>query len=389
MKKEVSKDDILRAIKRALGTWVARPVTFCETPFVAGAGFPSVVGEEFVGLCWDETSVDGALSQTCENVREALSHVVGSVVLDPKSSFSKRHSKDDRPFIETFYRTLASRAFQRLSNTTGSSAKGRAGSHPEDVAITSRFQYEYAEELLEVLIANYNGTPHSGISFRTPLEYAKFLYENTPIEFRKADQTQVQSFFSVRKRCRVRGGAASGRMSFVEFAYALYSNELLQSRQDLVGKDIWVISHLEDDARVALASTLDGASLGVLRAAPPWHLSPHSLMVRTSIMQTKAKLRFLLIGGGDAIEQFLDYVESQPKGKLPVHPAYLEARRILGAAARQPIGDTLLDSALEKIAALDQLGAETGRPMQGRSLGTSPVGSDANPQPPRRIAAGK
>ncbi|GAB7549956.1 hypothetical protein [Cupriavidus sp. 8B] len=345
IRREVSSDDVLRAIKRALGRWSPRPVSFSDTPYLPDAGLLAAAGEDFVGLCWDETSVDGALAETCQHVRDALRDAVGSALLDPKTSFSKRRSKDDRPFIEAFFRNLAGQGFQRLSSTTGAKPHDRKGKEPEAVALASRFQYEYAEELLDVLIANYNATPHRGIANRTPLAYARFLAQHGERNPRHADPAVVQALFSVRKRCRVRGGAEVGRAPFVEFYYSRYTNEVLHNRQDLVGAEIWVTCHQEDDCRIALASTLDGMSLGVLRAAPPWNLSPHSLAVRAAVCQACARGQFTIPAGADAIEVFLRYVESQTNHRLPVHPAYLEARRILAAAANSSIGATMFDAA--------------------------------------------
>lgn len=346
--KEVSANDVLRAIKRSLVKWVPRPVSFSEHPYRPGAGLLSSLGEDFVGLCWEETSVDGALAETCKSVATALRDAVGSVLLTPDNSFSKRRSLDDRPFIEAFFRNIAGKGFQRLSNTTGGKASERKERNPEAVALTSRFQYEYAEEILDVLIANYNATPHSGIGKRTPLAYAKFLYECGQTSIRHADPSTVESLLSVRKLCRVCGGAKVGRSVYVDFFYARYTNELLQNRQDLVGSSIWVINHKEDDARVVLASSKDGMPLGVLRAGSPWHISPHSLTLRKAIYQAQAHGKFHVTASADAIESFLTYVESQPQKKLPIHPAYLEARRILSAASNQFVGETILQAARQR-----------------------------------------
>jgi hypothetical protein len=346
--KEVSSDDVLRCIKSALTKWQPQSITFSKEPYREGAGLLSSLGEEFVGLCWDETSVDGALAETCERVKGALKDAVGSVLLTPDNSFAKRRSLDDRPFIEAFFRNLAGKGFQRLSNTTGAKAEQKKGRDPEGIAVTSRFQYEYAEELLDVLIANYNATPHRGIGNRTPLAYAKFLFQNGQREWRRSDAVAVESLLSVRKLCRVRGGAKVGRGVYVECEYARYTNEILQNRQDLVGELIWVIHHKENDARIALASTQEGTSLGVLRAAPPWHILPHSLSMRRAIMQAQSIGKFHIPPGGDAIATFINYVESQPRNKLPVHPTYLAARRILAQAADQFVSDALLQAAQER-----------------------------------------
>lgn len=345
IRKEVSSDDVLRAIKSGLSRWIARDLSFSDVAYKLNAGLMSSIGDDFVGLCWNETSVDGALAETCKVVKDTLKNAVGSALLEPSNSFSKRRSKDDRPFIEVYFKNLASKGFQRLSNTTGAKSQDRKGRDPDAVALTSRFQYEYAEELLDVLIANYNVTEHGGISGRKPLEYAKFLMCNSDFQPRYADTNLVESFFSQRKRCRVRGGAETGRAPFVEFVYARYTNEILQNRQDLVGSEIWIINHKENDARIVLASTLNGTPLGVLRAAPPWNTSPHSLSVRKAISQAAASGKFSLQAGGDGIECFINYVESNSNNKLPVYPAYIEARRILIISAEQLVGESMLASA--------------------------------------------
>ncbi|MFT0175144.1 hypothetical protein ACLKMY_40975, partial [Paraburkholderia mimosarum] len=265
---------------------------------------------------------------------------------------------------------------------------------PEEVALASRFQYEYAEELLDVLVANYNATPHSGIGNRTPLAYAKFLYQHSPQTLRRADPAVVDALLSIRKRCIVRGGSQTGRAPFVEFYYGRYTNEVLHNRHDLVGSEIWVVCHKEDDCRVALASTLDGMSLGVLRAAPPWNISPHSLSVRAAIRQACSRGQFTIPAGGDAIEVFMRYVESHAHHRLPVHPAYLEARRILCAAADPSLGAAMLDAAKAR-AQQAASGASGDDSTSGRGT-RSPVrhGAAAQPKPaapgatlpPRRMA---
>ncbi|ARP86653.1 hypothetical protein [Bordetella genomosp. 9] len=392
LRREVSVDDVLRAIKRALGRWPPRPVSYCKTAYLPGAGLLSSAGEEFVGLCWDETSVDGALAETCATVRTLLRDAVGSALLEPKTAFSKRRSKDDRPFIEAFFRRSAGGGLQRLSNTTGANTTQRKGRQPEEIAVTSRFQYEYAEELLDVVIANYNCTGHKGIGYRTPLAYAKFLYEKSNQRFRRVDADAVESYFSVRRRCAVRGGARTGRMPFVEFYYARYTNETLQNRQDLVGSDIWVICHKEDDCRVVRAATLDGLSLGVLRAAPPWNASPHSLSVRTAICKANARGQFDIPAGSDAIAAFMQYVERQPNKRLPVHPAYLEARRILACAENPFIGDAMLEKAMASRTnggLKHETHRKPARASGGEGAAAARMGTMTSPLPARRMAKSK
>lgn len=348
MGREVPKEDILRAIKCALTRWVARPVTFSDTPLVEGAGLPSVLGDRFVGLCWEETSVDGALAETCRSVKEQLALVVGSQLLEPKNSFSIRRSLDDRPFIETFFRTLGNRGLQRMSNSTGPSPKGRRVADPDAVAIVSEFQYEYLEELLQSLICNYNATPHSSLGYRSPLQMLQYLADRGTLPHRKADPDLVQGLLAYRKLCTVHGGAAEGRGSFVNFGNGRYGGPAIRSREDLVSQKVWVINHLEDDARVARCTTTSGELVGILRAAPPWDKLPHSLAVRRHIKALETSKRIANLGA-DAIRTFMNFVETQPNKKLPIHPTYLEIRRILAQQAQSFEGDRAAERAIRAL----------------------------------------
>lgn len=349
--REVSKFDVLRAIKRALTPWKPRKLFFSEDGYREGAGLPSVLGEKYIGLCWDETSVDGALAETCPHVRTILKDVVGSELIEPSSGFSSRRSMDDRPNIEVFFKKLASGGFHRINNTTGGKPKAKHGRAPEKIAVAGQFQVEYAEELLDLMIANYNAKRIGCLSDRSPLEYLAFLANRPGMELRYADQGEVQDILSYRKRCPVKGGLANSRRPYVHFENGRYCGDVLDQRYDLVGQDIWLVNHLEDDARVALASTMNGASLGVLRAAPPWHKLPHSLAVRKAICACIRRGLFTVDPDADAVETFLDFVEEHD-GVLPIHPAYLEARRILTQAAESEIGESVLEAALarEKVA---------------------------------------
>jgi hypothetical protein len=326
---EVNKDDVLRAIKHALSSWSQRSISFSNHAYLDEAALPSGHHDRYVGLCWDETSVDGALAETCATVKDKLKDVVGSTVMDPSHGFAQRRSKDDRPFIESFFKNLAGRGFQRLSNTTGGKPGDKQGRDPEKIAITSEFQLEYAHELLDVMIANYMATPHSSLGYRTPLQMLDFYASSERLPNRYADKNSIQSLLSIRKLCTVRGGYKEGRRPYVNFLGAAYSSDELGQRHDLVGKKIWVINHLEDDARLALSSTKEALPLGILRAHPPWHRTPHSLMVRSSINSMVRNRRFEVATGGDAIMSFMEFVESSPNGKLPLHPSYMELKRIL------------------------------------------------------------
>lgn len=329
LRRECGADDVLKAVKSALSVWVPRQLQFSENAYVDGAGMPSSAAPGFVGACWNEFSVDGALANVCARVEGTLQEVVGCRILKPQGpgSYSSRRSKDDRPFIEAFFRTLTTGGFHRLAPTTGSRPADKLGADPDQAAKATQFQLEYAEELLDTLLANYNATPHTSLGYRSPLEQLRFLAsQNLPI--RHADVGEVRRMVGLRRLCTLLGGAETGRRPHLHFANARYSAEWLCLRTDLLGKNLWLQIENENDARWATVSDTKGLFLGVVRAAPPWHRTPHSLYVRQAIRALDKRRLIHLSSQCDAVEELIRHAESEG-GKLPPHPAYLEARRIL------------------------------------------------------------
>jgi len=85
---------------------------------------------------------------------------------------------NERPYIERFFGTIGSTLSNRLPGTTGYSAQDvrRALSDPGAKTQLLLSTDELAE-LLEVSIANYNGTPHDGLGGRSPLEAMAYHIE--------------------------------------------------------------------------------------------------------------------------------------------------------------------------------------------------------------------
>lgn len=353
LRRECSAEDVLRAVKHALSQWSLRDLQFSDNAYVDKAGFASCRSPRFVGACWDEFSVDGALANICNRVEQPMHDVVGARVLKPQdtTTFASRRSLDDRPFIESFFRRLANGGFHRLSPTTGSSPKDTRRNDPDAAAKATQFQLEYAAELLDTIIANYNATPHSGLGYRSPLDQLEWLCAQGETHVRVADPGAVRRMVGVRKLCTLLGGVATGRRPHFNFANARYSAEWLCLRTDLIGKNLWLHIEDEDDARYASVSTAQGLYLGTVRAAPPWHQTPHTLYIRQAIRALHKRRLLHLSSHCDAIEELVHYAESSPDKKLPAHPAYLEARRVLQRHAESMAGQSMVSLARNALTA--------------------------------------
>ena len=347
LRREPSADDVIGAIKFALQPWRPKPLQFSlDKGYSSGAGFPGGFDPKLVSACWDEFSVDGALANVCQRVRHILKDVVDANLVCPQDSdsYSSRRSLDDRPFIETFFRQIAS-ILKKLSMSTGSKPSERRGRDPEEEAIKSGFQLEYLHELLEVTLANYNATPHSSLGYRSPLSQLLFLASKSENYIRQADPALVRRLLCRRKLCPVLASSNGLTGIHVNFFNAEYSSEWLQSRLELVGKLLWVSAEDEDDVRLVSVSTEDGEDLGFMNAAPPWNHSPHSLYVRSAIRSLSNRKLIHLSRNTCPVIQLIDYAENSPNRKLAPHPAYLEARRIMQVTAERLVGESMVERA--------------------------------------------
>lgn len=346
LRREPSADDVIGAIKFALEPWKPKTLQFSDKAYVSGAGFPGAFDPNLVGACWDEFSVDGALANVCKRVAHILRDVVKASVVSPQEphSFSSRRSLDDRPFIETYFRQISSK-LKKLSVSTGSKPADRRGRDPEAEAIKSAFQLEYLLELLDVILANYNATPHSSLGYRSPLAQMLFLASNPETYIRQADPVHVRRLLCRRKRCRVVANSKGLTGAHVNFFGAAYSAEWLRSRLELAGQWVWVSLENADDARLVSVSTESGEDLGFLHALPPWHRTPHSLYVRSAIRSLSNRRLIHFSRNTCPVELLIDRAENSPDHKLGAHPAYLEARRILQVTAERLVGESMVERA--------------------------------------------
>ena len=44
-----------------------------------------MLSDKYLGLCWDETCVDGALAENCTYIEHILNNVIGSKLISPVS----------------------------------------------------------------------------------------------------------------------------------------------------------------------------------------------------------------------------------------------------------------------------------------------------------------
>lgn len=371
LNQECNQFDLLHAIRRSLVATTLRKLSVPGMEYVTGAGFPSARFPRFVGACWDEMSVDEAMINRCKAVNQGLRDIVGC-----KTIVLPRHSPNDRPFIERFFGLLEAAGFHRLPNTTGNSPTDPRRSSPAAVAVRWQFQIEQAEELLEVLCANYNATPHHSLGFRSPLDYLAFLCPETRCDLRIANPQDVRSIANIRTTATVKGGVKHGRRPYVQYLGVRYSSETLGRSHHLAGMKVTLVVD-DEDLRTIHIYQENGSPLGVVQAGPPWHRVPHSIIIRKAVLSLANRKLLHLSSSTDPVIALLEYAEANLKHNKTVSPAYLEARRLL-VSNLEELQDRDL-SASQQTPYLEQ--SETAK---GKSQSLKAPGLSNPPLPPRR-----
>lgn len=157
---EYNKDDVAAALQAALVPFQPRQYKIPGLTVRLGGGLPSAVLPETEYACWEWFRFDGAKAHLATDTLARLTQIVGCWTDNgPPADPNKRK------WIERFFPVLAENFAHRLPGTTGSDPDSieRALSDPKG-DLTMLVEMDELEDMVEVLLADYNGTPHSGFS---------------------------------------------------------------------------------------------------------------------------------------------------------------------------------------------------------------------------------
>lgn len=158
------------------------------------------------------------------------------------------------------------------------------------------------------------------------MQYFNYRLSNTELRGH-VDQHKVDALLISSKEVVVRGNKYSGKKPHINFAYTSYSSEALGSSFQFVGQKI-TIEFDENDLRIVTAY-INGSLIGRLKAAPPWHLVPHSLNLRRAIHSCVNKKKINLTPKSNPIEKYADYIERNSKKGRVTSNLYIQARQYL------------------------------------------------------------
>ncbi|MDF3887756.1 helix-turn-helix domain-containing protein [Cupriavidus basilensis] len=336
--REYSRYDVIKTIESALEPHRPRDFTIPGLVYGSHDGFPSQRLPELAYTTWERIKLDNAKANLATETLDALCEFVGCC-----ADAGPKYSPDDRPYIERFFGTIASRLSSRLP--------GYTGSHPRDLRraladpkgkLRLFVSFDELEELVEYAIASYNGTPHASLNNVTPLEAMEYFIRGREqlLTWLPEHRRRTLCLMQSARRCTVRAYLDRGIRPHINLYGVRYTSSVLACSTDLIGKSLLIYLNV-DDLRCVRAFQPDGAELELLEAQGAWGVMRHNLKLRQQINQEKKDKK--RPRGGVEADPIADYVDGkmgQAKKTRKAASELAEAKRILSSAptARTAMG---------------------------------------------------
>ena len=307
--RECDRFDAIETIKRALVPAAVPVLSLPGLSLMPSGGFVSQVLPQTQFACWRQIRLDNARAHLATTSLDVLCETLGCT-----ADFGPAYEPDDRPFIERFFGTLTTTLSRRLPGalplrSRQDQAKALARLQGKKDALRLIVTAQELQELLEVAIWNYHGTPHAGLGGLTPLEMMSrhVLGIKRPavrLRILPAPMRQQPALLHDPVMCQVRGQAARGEKPHITYMHVRYTSVQLASRVGLVGQSLRIHADPQDLRRLVVA-TESGEILEPLQASGAWREHRHSLWLRRAFFKAKRQRQLDFAAGQDPIEAFL------------------------------------------------------------------------------------
>jgi putative transposase len=335
--REYCRYDVIKTIENALEPHHARTFTIAGLSRGTLDGFPSERLPELAYATWEWIKLDNAKANLAHETLTALCEFVGCV-----ADAGPKYSPDERPYIERFFGTIASRLSSRLPGYTGSNPRDlrRALADPKG-DLRLYVSLDELGELVEYAIANYNGTPHAGLNNATPLEAMEYFVRSrqTLLAWLAEQRRRTLCLMQSARRCRVRAYIGQGVRPHINLYRVRYTNRVLAASTDLIGQHLLIYMNA-DDLRSVRAFLADGTELGVLDAQGAWQLVPHNLKLRQEICRQSGKRGRLSDSHINPIEAYVQQKLTQARKTRKAATDLARTKQLLASApnVRTPVG---------------------------------------------------
>lgn len=201
-------------------------------------GYPSQRMPELAYVTWERIKLDNAKANLATETLTALCEFVGcQIAAGPK------HSPDERPYIERFFRTIATRLSSRLPGFTDGRPRDlrRALSDPKG-NLRLFVSFDELEELVEYAIASYNGAPHIALDTVSPLKAMESFVRarRTLVNWLPEPRRRSPCLMRSAKRCRVHAYLNQGTRLHIILYGVRYSSPVPACSTEKIGKQLLV-----------------------------------------------------------------------------------------------------------------------------------------------------
>lgn len=323
MGEEYSQHDVLQTFKRAITPWKPKSFAITGLSYKKGAGFPSGCIEQFSWARWNEIAYDNAKANLADATKQTLKDTIRCQI-----NAGPIKTPERRGILERWHHTLEENGFHRLPSTTGYDQFDKRRVNPEEAAKQHRIKFDHVLELLEVLIANYNATPHSGIGYKTPLEMLTYYAGQDYALINRIDPSDRMMInrLDYRISVTVKGKVEEGRRPYIQFLDVRYRNDVLTSSPHLIGQKLSCFVNTED-LRTIVAYLPDGSELGVLVANGKWGVTPHTLKMRKAITALKKRKIIDYLETDDPVMVFMKYLQVNAPSSKKLSKQFADAHR--------------------------------------------------------------
>lgn len=273
--------DVIRAVKNAILPHKKMTFTVPELEYPANIGFPSDVLPETKFACFDRIMLDNAKAHLSTLVIDRMTRMLGSIM-----DFGSVATPEVRGIVERFFGSLETRGFHKLNMTTGSSSSDLKRKDAEKKALQSGITFDLVCELLEILVVQYNNTPHSGIGNKTPLECMTRRIREAGLYPSIADEAVIANIYKLENRFeeRIVRGGKGGKRAYVSYAGVEYRSNELSSGDKYIGHQITLEINPADISTIE-AYDNTGVYIGKLKARGEYGTKSHSLKTRKQALQ--------------------------------------------------------------------------------------------------------
>ncbi|MCF3550595.1 hypothetical protein GUV66_14025 [Stenotrophomonas maltophilia] len=299
--------DVASCLAMGLRPWVPRQLTIPDLCYVPGAGMPSGLEPGLANRRSRSIALDNALAHSADDLEAPFCRSRGGVLI-----FGRAHEPRSRPIVEQLFSRLERGALRHIPG--GFEPAKRLGASKLRISTVSAQQHVFHlaafEELIDVIVANYNATPHVALGTLSPLQ---FLQKRSRAAFEFGPDTDEQDALelcTVVVPLIVHGNRSTGVVPHVNYKYVRYRGAGLDERWELIGKTVMARVN-RNDLRTLMLMRGPTAPLCLVRAAAPWDRTAHDEVTRKMIMQWSKNRSGLSVAGSDcAVQAYVAFLRS-------------------------------------------------------------------------------